>query len=118
MNAKNNGKKSKKLDKIYDDEEARENRNESNKNEQDNKCEKAWSYIKTALFHIWDKVISSILIVFVIVIDYEYLIVREKMNDNWVANLIIGIFQLLFFIILFPSIKKVFRDITSALVKR
>lgn len=58
-----------------------------------------------------------VLAVFVIVADYYFLILCTE-DENWSANLIIGIFQLLVFIKLFPSIRLLFRQIISAVAKR
>ena len=52
----------------------------------------------------------------VIVADYYFLIVCGQ--DNWVANLLIGILQILFFVRFFPSIGLVFRLIVSAAAGR
>ena len=58
-----------------------------------------------------------ILIPGVIIVDYVFLIVLVE-KEIWSANLIIGIFQLLFFVRIFPSIRLVFRQIVSAIGRR
>lgn len=54
------------------------------------------------------------LIPIVVILDVIYLVKSE----NWGAPLVIGIFQILYFVILFPPVKQVFKDILSAYMRR
>ena len=98
-------------DTIYDDKEAKEGEDEP---DDGTKHDNLW---RAAIYFIWNKIIFSISAAIVIYLDYYYLIVCVD-SKNWMANLIIGIFELIVFIVLFPSVKIVFRDILSAFAKR
>ena len=50
------------------------------------------------------------------VTDYYLFMVYAK-NENWMATLIIGIFQILALVIYFHSVRKVFRLILSTFIK-
>ena len=74
--------------------------------------------LKEELKDHWFKrwfLLPSLLFAFTVA-DYYLFMVWAK-NENWVATLIIGIFQILALVIYFHSVRKVFRLILSTFIK-
>ena len=62
----------------------------------------------------WYHAILFALLALVVIAGNYYFLIKCVDSDRWSANIIIGIFELLVFIRIFPSIRVIFRQIVSA----